>query len=76
MSRLAVNRNYYLVMVYLMTHFGSKQIAPNFRIISEIIHWEGCEGERPWPNLRHYAGICLRGMRITSVRTAELKTDA
>jgi hypothetical protein len=26
--------------------------------------WTGYERKLPWPNLRHYPGLCLQGLRI------------
>jgi hypothetical protein len=43
-----------------------------------MINWKLCGRKRPWPNLRHYPGICLDGPRKTtktSLMIAGIRAD-
>jgi hypothetical protein len=43
-----------------------------------MMNWKDCGRKRSWPNLRHYTGICLEGLRQprkASVRIAALRAE-
>jgi hypothetical protein len=63
----------YLFVVSLTCFLGnSDYIASNEKKIGELLILKRSGRRLSWPNLRHYPGSCLKGLRKTSARTAEI----